>query len=296
MEVARRPAPAGAGRAGQHDGERHRRQPVEFRPHRRQQQTVEIGESSLGGALGDLAERLGEDALLRCRDALAKEDHFRIAGSPDVGQLSDDLAVAVAGGQAFDLLVDDKGVEELARIAGSIAKLGPADRLRRVPQTPELRRLDAVMPKELTGEPLRAEIEVVVDGFDADHAAERVQTRARGEGVSDVEVRPACPHEARVGLSRKEPEPDQEHPRLLRAEQADQLAPQLHPDRGALHDDAAAVQADRAVDRVEDQARQQFADSRLAAAIEQLRRLEKRLHGVPSVPLSPGRSRQTSSS
>ena len=50
MQIARRAAPAGARRAGDHDGKRHRRQPVELFPHRRKDQAVKLGEGALGGA------------------------------------------------------------------------------------------------------------------------------------------------------------------------------------------------------------------------------------------------------
>src|SRR6185369_12733357 len=75
-----------------------------------------------------------------------------------------------------------------------------------------------------------------------------------------------------------ESQPNQEDARLMRAEQPDQFAPEFHADRGTLHHDAIAIEADRAVRRVEDQPGKQVADRRLAPAVEQHRWPERCLH------------------
>src|SRR5262249_17190682 len=83
-------------------------------------------------------------------------------------------------------------------------------------------------------------------------------------------------------------ESQQEDARFLWAEETRQLAPQFHSNRGALDDDAIAVETDRAVDRIEDEAGEQFAHRRLAAAVEQLRGLERCLHkALLSAPVHP---------
>jgi hypothetical protein len=138
------------------------------------------------------------------------------------------------------------------------------------------------VPEELSGELLLAEIVGVVHRFDPHDAAERMKSGASRKRVARFEIGPAGADETRIGLPGQEAHPHQKNARLLRSEQADKLAPEFAAGRGALHDDARAVEADLAVAGIEHDVREQFPDRGIAAAIQHFRQLDRNPHLLPS--------------
>nr|WP_245430319.1 hypothetical protein [Rhizobium tropici] len=105
-----------------------------------------------------------------------------------------------------------------------------------------------------------------------------MQPRSGREGVAYVKIWPTGTYETCVRAAGHEAQAQKEDACLLLAEQAHQLAPQIGKGGRALHDDARAIQLDRSVIRIEDQAGEKLPDGRIAASIQHLRRFDQSLH------------------